>query len=122
MKLTDVNQTREKVLEQSLEINRIQADLIKGNHKTNRLPWIALFIVVILWFATICAGIWLWNQYDTVTSYEYEATGVYAMVDSSGNMIAHDVSEEQFEQFKELNKDNGNSESESDSETSKEEH
>lgn len=92
-------------MEQSLEINRIQADLIKGNHKTNRLPWIALFVVIVLWFATICAGIWLWNQYDTVTS--YEANGIYAFIDSNGNIIAQDFSENELEAFKERINNNG---------------
>lgn len=118
--MNEVNQTAEKVLEQSLEINRIQADLIKGNHKTNRLPWIALFVVIILWFATICAGIWLWNQYDTVASYEYEANGVYAFIDSSGNIVAQDFNENELEAFKEWINNNGNSKSDDNKEASKE--
>lgn len=96
-------------LEQSIQLNKIQADLLREKHKTNRMPWIALFVTLVILFATNVAWMILWNQYDTVSS--YEANGIYALIDSSGNIIAQDVTDEQLQAFKEWWEINGSSQS-----------
>lgn len=103
------NELAEKALDQSLELNKIQADLLKEKHKSNRVPWIMAVITLFLFFVTNCIWIWLWNQYDTVSS--YEANGIYAIIDSDGNILAQDVTQEQLDAFTEWWELNGDSQS-----------
>lgn len=55
------------------------------------------------------------NQYDFTSTekYSYEATGVYALIDSEGNVIAHDLSPEEVQHLLEVLNSHGNSKSNS---------
>lgn len=99
------NEIISQALDQSLELNKIQADLLKDKRKSNNLPWIMAVITLVLFFATNCAWMLLWNQYDTVSS--YEANGIYAIIDSDGNILAQDITQEQLDAFKDWWEING---------------
>ena len=69
-----------------------------------------LFRVCVCWaislIVTVCAFVWLWNQYDYESS--TELSGVYNLVDSEGNVISSDLEpEDVLRILEELN--NGNS-------------
>lgn len=42
-------------------------ELIKDSSKRNRRTFIALIVVIFLWFATILSFVWYINQFDFVT-------------------------------------------------------
>ena len=65
----------------------------------NQVRIISGFLVVIL---LIVGGFLLYlNQYDFTSTeeYTYEANGVYALIDSEGNVIAQDLSPEVIQQI-----------------------
>lgn len=99
-----------EALDQSLELNKIQAGMLKEKEKTNRSPWIAFFVTLGILFLTNCAWMLLWNQYDTMSS--YEANGIYALIDSNGNILAQDITQEQLDAFKDWWEINGKRQSE----------
>lgn len=57
-----------------------------------RLRWTCLSLCV-CWalslIITVVSFVWLWNQYDYVSS--NELSGVYNLVDSEGNVISSDI-------------------------------
>lgn len=61
------NLTTEKVLEQSLELNKIQADLLKERGKNQRAPWIALIVVTAAMVAIIISMLLFFNSYEFYT-------------------------------------------------------
>lgn len=69
------------------------------------------FLVVI--FAIVAGFLLYLNQYDfsSSTEYSYEATGVYALVDSEGNVIAQDLTPSEIELIMEVLSTYGESES-----------
>lgn len=48
-----------------------------------RIVWAAVLAI------TVIAFVWLWNQYDYLSS--NELSGVYNLVDSEGNVISSDI-------------------------------
>lgn len=96
--------TREQCTERSLASEVLQ-ELKLG---CKRL-WIALLIVVILWAVTIVGFVWYQSQWDYSTTSTYEANGIYALIDSSGNIIAQDVTQEQMDAFTKWWEVNGDS-------------
>lgn len=71
--------------------------------KQSSKRWFRVAIVLaIAWFLTIGAFLWYLNQYDfsgtTTTSYEtvQDANGLYAIIDSDGNVIASDIPDEEL--------------------------
>lgn len=53
------------------------------NERTIKRLIIALALVAILWFSTVCLFVWYLNQYDCV-SYDQDGTGVNIIGDSNG--------------------------------------
>ena len=59
---------------------------------------ISTFVVALITIlAVVGAFIWYFNQYDFIS--EQTVSGTYALVDSSGNVIASDVPEEYLDQI-----------------------
>ncbi|MCM1232190.1 MAG: hypothetical protein NC489_18870 [Ruminococcus flavefaciens] len=60
------------------------------------------FLIAI--FAIVAGFLLYLNQYDFsgTTEYSYEATGVYALVDSEGNVIAQDLTPSEIELIMEV--------------------
>lgn len=77
---------------------------------------IALFVVIGLWFASLCGFIWYLNQYDFIST--VEQTGVYTLLDSEGNVISSDIKPEQVVKIMEIIR---NGENQSDKETDEKE-
>lgn len=69
------------------------------------------FLIVI--FAIVAGFLLYLNQYDfsSTEEYNYEASGVYALVDSEGNIIAEDLSPEEIKIIMEVLNNDGNGES-----------
>lgn len=68
------------------------------------------FLIVI---SAIVAGFLLYlNQYDfsSTEEYNYEASGVYALVDSEGNVVAQDLTPEEIARIMEVLNIDGNGE------------
>lgn len=84
--------------------------LIQGSEKLIK-PWkTAVLALVVGWVLTIAAFIFFLLQFNFSSS--NEATGVYAMIDSDGNIVAQDVSPEQWDSYIEWSELNGNSQEE----------
>lgn len=75
-----------------------------------RLWWViaALAAIIIVQF---CVNTYERMQYDYVSSYEYTATGVNAIIDNEGNVIAKDISDDKLIEVLEIiNNGNGDGE------------
>lgn len=104
-----------ELLQELKESNARKDSLIVQQNK-NMLRVICGFLIVIL---AIVAGFLLYlNQYDFESTdeftYDYDATGVYALVDSEGNVIAQDLTPQEIESIMEVINSNGESTQESD--------
>lgn len=80
---------------------------VQKQHLWERMVYLATILLVV-------AGFLLYlNQYDFTSSeeYNYEATGVYALVDSEGNVVAQDLTPAELARIMEVLNINGNSES-----------
>ena len=99
-----IDEVTEKVEERSLAME-ILVEL-----RTNCKRWFAAFMIVLfLWAATIIGFLWYQSLWDYTTTSTYEANGIYALIDSNGNILAQDVSQEQLDAFAEWWNANGNS-------------
>ena len=108
-------------------LSELKRENERKDKQIKRLQATVLAVVIIAFvilFSTVGAFLWYLNQYDfsstsTVTN-EYatsqSAEGVYAMIDSEGNLISDDLSVEDINRLTEVIK-NGTSNSESISET-----
>lgn len=83
--------------------NQRKALLLSQREKTLKiLLSISLFIIL----AVVGVFVWYLNQYDFFS--EQNVSGVYTLVDSDGNVVAQDITPEEYQQFmKEI--DNGQS-------------
>lgn len=74
-----------------------------------------LYGCLIVIFAIVAGFLIYLNQYDFsgTTEYSYEATGVYALVDSEGNVIAQDLTPSDIELIMEVLSTYGKGESDS---------
>lgn len=94
-----IESVEEKVEDRSLAYEILQ-ELKESGRRWQR----AFFAVLILLGLTIAGFVWLWNQYDTVSS--VEATGIYAA--GNNNLVtSQDVSEETWKLFMEWMNENG---------------
>lgn len=90
----------EKSTVENREITYFQ-EMVLGSEKLIR-PWkTAVLGLIIGWVLTIGGFIFYLNQYDFTATTSYEAAGVYALIDSEGNMIAQDVTPETWDKFTE---------------------
>lgn len=101
---------------QELKESNARKDSLIAQQNKNMLRVICGFLIVIL---AIVAGFLLYlNQYDfestEETTYDYDATGVYALVDSEGNVIAQDLTPQEIESIMEVISNNGKGAQESD--------
>lgn len=99
-----------ELLKELKESNARKDALIVQQNK-NILRIVCGFVIAIL---AIVAGFLLYlNQYDFVSTdeftYDYDATGVYALVDSEGNVIAQDLTPQEIERIMEVINNNGES-------------
>lgn len=71
-----------------------------------------IFGFIILVLIIVVSFLLYLNQYDFTgtDSYTYESNGVYALIDSNGNVIAQDFTQEELESIMEVLDLNGNSE------------
>lgn len=65
----------------------------RRHEKRERVHWIGHGVAAALILAICWGFVWLWNQYDTVSS--VEATGLYAMVESP-SVISSDIPVEEI--------------------------
>lgn len=99
-----VDEVAEKVEDRSLAME------ILNELKVSMKGWrTAFYAILILLALTIAAFLLYMNQYDYSTT--IEATGLYALVDSNGNIIAQDVTQEELSAFKEWWEVNGQNQS-----------
>ena len=76
------------------EMKKTSSATIQWQRKTiSRILVSAATLILIV----VGAFIWLWQQYDYESS--IEATGIHVIIDSSGNIIAQDVSDETWKLF-----------------------
>lgn len=61
----------------------------RRHERRERRHWIAHAVEMALLAFTVGAFVWLWNEYDTVST--IEASGLYALADSNGNVISSDI-------------------------------
>lgn len=83
-----------ELLSELKEENERKSKLLIQKEKTIKFL-VAVFLVVIM--AIIGVFIWYLNQYDFTS--EQTVSGVYTLVDSDGNVVAQDISPEDYERF-----------------------
>lgn len=83
-----------ELLSELKEENERKSKLLIQKEKTVKFL-VAVFLVVIM--AIIGVFIWYLNQYDFTS--EQTVSGVYTLVDSDGNVVAQDISPEDYERF-----------------------
>ena len=73
----------------------LATEMLHELKQENKRKGIINAIMLVLWFATIGMFIWYLNQYDFsgTTTTTNSAEGVYAIIDSEGNVIASDLDE-----------------------------
>ena len=80
--------------------NNRKDDQIRGLHKTIRSIVVAAFLAFLL---VIAGFLWYLNQYDftsTITeSVSNTAEGIYAIVDSEGNVISSDLTADEIDKL-----------------------
>lgn len=76
-------------------------------HTYERIGWMLTVVLIVVGFLLYL------NQYDFLSSEEYnfEATGVYALIDSEGNVIAQDLTPDEMTKIMEVLDTYGESES-----------
>lgn len=96
---------------QELKEGNARKDAQIAQMNKNQMHMFFGFLVVI--FAIVAGFLLYLNQYDFTSTeeYNYEATGVYALVDSEGNIIAQDLTPEEMTRIMEVLDDYGHSES-----------
>lgn len=94
----EVNSTlASELLSELKEENERKSKLIKQKDK-HFFIYVIVSIVVLL--IIIIAGIWYLNQYDFTS--EQTVSGVYTLVDSEGNVIATDITSEEYQELMEV--------------------
>lgn len=83
-----------ELLSELKEENERKSKLLIQKEKTIKFL-IVMFLTVIM--AIIGVFIWYLNQYDFTS--EQTVSGVYTLVDSDGNVVAQDISPEDYEKF-----------------------
>lgn len=86
-----------ELLAELKEENERKSKLLVQKEKTIKFL-VAIFLTVIL--AIVGVFIWYPNQYDFTS--EQTVSGVYALVDSDGNVVAQDISPEDYERLMEV--------------------
>lgn len=86
-----------ELLSELKEENERKSKLIKQKDKHFFIYVIVSIIVLLI---TIIAGIWYLNQYDFTS--EQTVSGVYTLVDSEGNVIATDITPEEYQELVEV--------------------
>ena len=93
--------------EQQIEVhNDYIATEMLAEIKQNSKRWFrATIALLVAWLITIGGFLWYLNQYDfsstSTTSYSTvkDADGLYAIIDSEGNVIASDIPDNQVEEY-----------------------
>lgn len=83
-----------ELLSELKQENDRKAKMIAQKEKTLR-ACVCMFLVVIM--AVVGVFIWYLNQYDFTS--EQTVSGVYTLVDSDGNVVAQDITPEEYELF-----------------------
>ena len=83
-----------ELLTELKEENGRKAALLAQKEKTLRFI-ISIFLIVII--AVVGVFVWYLNQYDFTS--DQTVSGVYALVDSDGNVVAQDITPEEYQQF-----------------------
>lgn len=83
-----------ELLSELKEENERKSKLLAQKEKTLRFI-ISIFLIVII--AVVSVFIWYLNQYDFTS--EQTVSGVYTLVDSDGNVVAQDITPEEYQQF-----------------------
>ena len=89
-------------------LRELKSENVRKDAQVKRLQGILLAVILTALFsvlATVGVFIWYLNQYDfsgvTTTTNEYStvqtAEGVYAVIDSEGNVIGYDLSSEELQ-------------------------
>lgn len=88
-------------------VSELLAELKQENERKSKLLkqkekhfFIYVVVSIIILLITVLAGIWYLNQYDFTS--EQTVSGVYALVDSEGNVIAEDITPEEYDQLMEV--------------------
>lgn len=83
-----------ELLSELKEENERKSKLLAQKEKILRFI-ISIFLIVII--AVVSVFIWYLNQYDFTS--EQTVSGVYTLVDSDGNVVAQDITPEEYQQF-----------------------
>lgn len=92
-----VDEISERMNDHSLAYEILQ-ELKESGRRWQR----AFFAMLILLALTIGGFLVYLGQYDYVSTTTYEATGVYTLIDTYGNVISEDITPEMLEAAKEL--------------------
>lgn len=90
-----------ELLKELKDSNTRKDHYIAQVHKQHMLERLGYLVAILL---VVAGFLWYLNQYDFSSTEEYhlEATGVYALVDSEGNIIAQDLTPEEMTKIMEV--------------------
>lgn len=82
-------------VQDTVHMESLATEMLRELKHESKRKSIIIATMLFLWFATIGMFIWYLNQYDfsSTTTTTNSASGVYAIVDSEGNVIASDIDE-----------------------------
>lgn len=102
--------------EGKLEGLNFATEILSQMKDTTQKLWVTIWVLVGVLLASTLAWLYVWNQYDYSSSYEYVATGLNVIVDSEGNIVAKDVPDDMIiEILQELESiNNGNNKTDGD--------
>lgn len=108
-------------LKNEIEGKSIAMSLLRELKAVNkRLNRIIIGLLIVLAVCNV-AWVWLWQQYDYVSTSSYEANGIYALIDSNGNIVSQDITPETWEAFTKWWEVNGISQKDDNESTNKKE-
>lgn len=107
----------EQDLEQDFIVSELLSELKAGNarkddqiRRLQKVVFSTVIAALLAILATVGGFLWYLNQYDLSSTTTQTAEGVYAVVDSEGNVIGQDLTPEQIETLmEELNSGYGES-------------
>lgn len=92
----EAEEIKENIKEKSFAM-----ELILNARNDAKRWFIVAMTILFMWLVTIAGFLLYLNQYDYTSTQSYEANGIYALIDSEGNMIAQDISQETWDKFTE---------------------
>lgn len=79
---------------------RFTMELLSDVKSDKKRLWQIVMALIVAYVITVFSFLWYMSQYDYSSS--YEANGIYALIDSEGNIISSDITSEELKEILEI--------------------